>query len=77
LYANLDVTTSAMSWSTILLAQHPEQQTLLREDVLQQNCHSPEEYINRSGTFAATAVIEAARIRPILGMYFATLNDVW
>jgi hypothetical protein len=69
LYANLDVTTSAVAWNIILLAQHPEQQELLRKEILR-NANDLQAYVNRPGTFVAAAVVEAARLKPILGMSF-------
>lgn len=66
LYANLDVTTSAIAWNVILLAQNPEQQALVRAEVME-NVDFPESYINKQDTLLAAAVVEAARLRPILG----------
>ncbi|RDW70941.1 hypothetical protein BP6252_07504 [Coleophoma cylindrospora] len=69
LYANLDVTTSAVSWCHILLAQHREFQAELREEILRHRLLPVEEwaeYINRSDTLLAFSVLESSRLRPIL-----------
>ena len=70
LYANLDVTTSAVTWSHVLLAQHQAFQDELRTEVrdhMQLPKEEWEKYINRSDTLLAYSVLEASRLRPILG----------
>ncbi|KAL4863831.1 hypothetical protein BDV12DRAFT_201697 [Aspergillus spectabilis] len=69
LYANLDVTTHAISWNIILLAQNEWAQTELRTEVLAavSNESEPyERYIDREDTFLAACVLESSRLRPIL-----------
>nr|ABV48727.1 cytochrome P450 monooxigenase [Penicillium lilacinoechinulatum] len=70
LYANLDVTTHAISWNVLLLAQNPLAQTQLREEVMQalsDTAAEPyEHYIDSEDTFLAACVVESARLRPIL-----------
>ncbi|CAM1502582.1 Fc.00g073580.m01.CDS01 [Cosmosporella sp. VM-42] len=69
LYANLDVTTSAVTWSHVLLAQHQAFQDELRTEVrdhMQLPKEEWEKYINRSDTLLAYSVLEASRLRPIL-----------
>ncbi|UKZ72378.1 hypothetical protein TrVFT333_000007 [Trichoderma virens FT-333] len=69
LYANLDVTTSAVTWSHVLLAQHPAIQDEVRAEVrehMQLPTEEWEKYINRSDTLLAYSVLEASRLRPIL-----------
>ncbi|KAH7048233.1 putative cytochrome P450 oxidoreductase [Macrophomina phaseolina] len=72
LYANLDVTTHAVAWNVILIAQHPEVQNEVRAEILQaatgddRDSSSYERYINSNDTLLAACVVEAARVRPIL-----------
>ncbi|EDP49542.1 hypothetical protein KXV97_003798 [Aspergillus fumigatus] len=70
LYANLDVTTHALSWNVLLLAENGEAQTELRQEVLSalqsEASESYERYIDRDDTFLAACILESARLRPIL-----------
>ncbi|KAK4868491.1 hypothetical protein LT330_007213 [Penicillium expansum] len=70
LYANLDVTTHAISWNMLLLAQNPMAQTRVREEVIQAVAKTGAEpyecFIDREDTFLAACVVESARLRPIL-----------
>ncbi|KAF7175502.1 hypothetical protein CNMCM7691_008603 [Aspergillus felis] len=70
LYANLDVTTHALSWNVLSLAENTEAQTELRQEVLSalqnESSESYERYIDREDTFLAACVLESARLRPIL-----------
>jgi hypothetical protein len=70
LYANLDVTTHALSWNVLLLAENIEAQRELRQEVLSalenEASESYERYIDRDDTFLAACVLESARLRPIL-----------
>ncbi|KAL4969532.1 cytochrome P450 monooxygenase gliC [Aspergillus stella-maris] len=70
LYANLDVTTHAISWNILLLAQHEWAQTELRKEVLaarENHLSQPyEKYIDREDTFLAACVLESSRLKPIL-----------
>lgn len=74
LYANLDVTTHAVAWNVILLAQHPAvQDEVLAEvrGVKTRGGGAEEEYVrylNSDDTLLAACVVEAARLRPILRM---------
>ncbi|KAI8302914.1 N-methyltransferase [Colletotrichum sp. SAR11_59] len=69
LYANLDVTTSAVAWSHVLIAQNQAIQDEVRTEVRLHRQLSEtewEDYINRSDTLLAFSVLEASRLRPIL-----------
>ncbi|KAK1843701.1 cytochrome p450 oxidoreductase [Colletotrichum chrysophilum] len=69
LYANLDVTTSAVAWSHVLIAQNQAIQDEVRTEVRLHRQLSEtewEDYINRSDTILAFSVLEASLLRPIL-----------
>ncbi|OQE22156.1 hypothetical protein PENFLA_c013G08698 [Penicillium flavigenum] len=70
LYANLDVTTHAISWNMLLLAQNAPAQTRLREEVVQAVINTAaepyERFIDRDDTFLAACIVESSRLRPIL-----------
>jgi cytochrome P450 len=69
LYANLDVTANATAWAQILLAQDPNVQTELREEIQSiDNSDSAAyaNYINSDTTFLAACILESSRVRPIL-----------
>ncbi|KAF2219166.1 cytochrome P450 oxidoreductase GliC [Elsinoe ampelina] len=65
LYANLDVTTSAISWNIILLAQHVGIQQQLRDEI-RANGATSASYIDNQHTLLAACILEASRLRPIL-----------
>lgn len=75
LFANLDVTTGAMSWNVISLAANPDYQDKLRQELALHRQHhssasstedeSRRQYIlNNSNTLLASCVLESARLRP-------------
>lgn len=70
LYANLDVTTHAVAWNVILLAQHPVVQDEVLAEIRAVTSEGEESayirYLNSDDTLLAACVVEAARLRPIL-----------
>lgn len=78
LYANLDVTTHAVAWNVILMAQHPAVQAEVRAEIAavrttrsdgddaESSSSSYERYINSDDTLLAACIVEAARVRPVL-----------
>jgi cytochrome P450 len=72
MFANLDVTTGALSWLLVNLAASPNSQSLLYTEILTylRNAQSTEQealnaYINVSGTYLSYCISESARVRPI------------
>ncbi|KAL1622596.1 hypothetical protein SLS56_008707 [Neofusicoccum ribis] len=70
LYANLDVTTHAVAWNVILIAQHPPVQDEVLAEIRAAAGGGDESayvrYLNSDDTLLAACVVEAARLRPIL-----------
>lgn len=73
MFANLDVTTGALSWLLVNLASHPRSQSQLYTELIT-SLRNPEDsdpeafatYINTpSGTYLSWCVAESARVRPI------------
>ncbi|GAW14655.1 hypothetical protein ANO14919_040580 [Xylariales sp. No.14919] len=65
LFANLDVTTGAMSWNVIFLAANKQyQHMLVKELALQSTTKRKCQYILNNGTLLACCVSESARLRP-------------
>ncbi|KAJ3566331.1 hypothetical protein NPX13_g7173 [Xylaria arbuscula] len=65
LFANLDVTTGAMSWNIIFLAANKHYQDMLvKELALQRTMEERHQYILNNGTLLASCVSESARLRP-------------
>lgn len=83
LYANLDVTTHAVAWNIILLAQHPDIQAQLRNEskaILDAKADASEayqaiyeRYVEREDTLLAGCILESARLRPILRSFLHAL----
>lgn len=72
LYANLDVTTGAISWNIVNLACYADEQQQLFEEIGQNNAglHGTkclDDYLLRNDTFLAACVYESARLRPVAG----------
>ncbi|CZT23686.1 related to trichodiene oxygenase cytochrome P450 [Ramularia collo-cygni] len=68
LFANLDVTTGAISWNFIYLASSLQDQTRLTEEVRREagaDETSWNAYIARSDTFLAACISESSRLRPV------------
>ncbi|OTA04144.1 Cytochrome P450, putative [Trichoderma parareesei] len=68
LFANLDVTAHALSWSVIRIAHHTAIQDEIRQEILD-NYRSEqeyEEYLRRDNTLLAACILEASRLHPIL-----------
>ncbi|KAL7952875.1 cytochrome P450 [Trichoderma compactum] len=68
LFANLDVTAHALSWTMLRIAHH----TIMQNDVRQEikaNSHSEEEYeeyLRQDNTLLAACILESSRLHPIL-----------
>ncbi|PTB62209.1 cytochrome P450 [Trichoderma citrinoviride] len=68
LFANLDVTAHALSWSIIRVAHHISLQNEIRQEI-QDNHRSEQEYedyLRRDNTLLAACILEASRLHPIL-----------
>ncbi|KAI4958680.1 hypothetical protein J4E86_004285 [Alternaria arbusti] len=68
LFANLDVTTGAISWNFIYLASSPEDQARLFEEVEREGEGDDsrwDAYIARGDTFLAACINESSRLRPV------------
>ncbi|OJD30966.1 cytochrome p450 oxidoreductase [Diplodia corticola] len=68
LFANLDVTTGAISWNFIHLASSPKDQARLLEEIEKEvgpDDASWDTYISRNDTFLAACISEASRLRPV------------
>jgi cytochrome P450 len=72
MFANLDVTTGALSWLLVNLASHPASQSHLYNELLTalgnaeaMDTEALDTYINASGTYLSFCVSESARVRPI------------
>jgi cytochrome P450 len=63
LFANLDVTTGAISWNLVFLAAHPAIQNRVREEA--QAAAAREAYLLSSSTLLAACVLESARLKPL------------
>lgn len=77
LFANLDVTTGAISWNFIYLASSPNDQARLVEEI-KREC-GPDDihwdaYIARSDTFLASCINESSRLRPVARMFISSKN---
>jgi gliotoxin/aspirochlorine/mycotoxins biosynthesis cytochrome P450 monooxygenase len=67
LFANLDVTTGAVSWALLFLAAYPEEQDTLLNEVNKSFFEGEQmwaDYVTRNDTFLAACLNEAARLRP-------------
>jgi hypothetical protein len=71
LFANLDVTTGAISWNLVHLANHHSEQQQLLEEIRENRrvlgVKGLEEYLLRSDTFLAACINESSRLRPVAG----------
>ncbi|KAL6862022.1 cytochrome P450 [Trichoderma novae-zelandiae] len=68
LFANLDVTAHALSWSVIRVAHHTAIQNEIRREI-RDNYSSDQaydDYLCRDNTLLAASVLEASRLHPIL-----------
>jgi cytochrome P450 len=65
LFANLDVTTHAVSWNILRLAQHKEIQENVRAEIKRYAADSAE-YLCKEDTLLAACVVEASRLHPVL-----------
>ncbi|KAK2054711.1 cytochrome P450 [Colletotrichum caudatum] len=67
LYANLDVTTGALSWNLVFLAANPDAQARLLAE-LQSADTSPESreaYLGSDATYLHACVLESSRLKPL------------
>ncbi|TPX07900.1 uncharacterized protein E0L32_010355 [Thyridium curvatum] len=66
LYANLDVTTGALSWNLVFLAAHQDVQERLRTEVqLALREDRMAEYVCSDSTYLAACVLESSRLKPL------------
>ena len=72
LFANLDVTNSAMAWNLVFLAAYPDAQSRLLDEITikAHDRASMEQYIQCNDTYLAACIRETARHRPIVGQLF-------
>lgn len=65
LYANLDVTTAALSWNLVFLAANPACRERLEKEI--RDLYEEEEnlYLAKSDTYLAACTLESARLRPV------------
>jgi cytochrome P450 len=64
LFANLDVTTGALSWNLTLLALNPEYQKKLRREIQDaQKEGDIQTYLSNNGSLLASCVLESARVK--------------
>lgn len=64
LYANLDVTTGALSWNLVFFAAHPEVQNKVRAE-MHSHAGNMEAYILDSSSYLAACISESSRLRPL------------
>jgi len=64
LYANLDVTTGALSWNLVFLAANQSVQEELRDEI-NRNIHDFDSYIGKSSTLLAFCIMESSRLKPL------------
>jgi cytochrome P450 len=65
LFANLDVTTHAVSWNILRFAQHTEIQENVWAEMMSHTA-DPAEYLCKEDTLLAACVVEASRLHPVL-----------
>ena len=65
LYANLDVTTAALSWNLVFLAANPACKKRLEQEVRALTEDEEDKYIARGDTYLAACVLESLRLRPV------------
>ncbi|TWU74045.1 hypothetical protein ED733_002599 [Metarhizium rileyi] len=71
LFANLDVTTHAVSWSVLTISQEMDLQQKLYDEIeshvgQEENKEKYESYIQRDNTLLAACIFEASRLHPVL-----------
>lgn len=65
LYANLDVTTAALSWNLVFLAANPICKQRLEKEIRALTEEEEEQYLARGDTYLAACVLESSRLRPV------------
>jgi len=66
LYANLDITTGALSWNLVFLAAHPDVQKRLRSEAqLASEEGRMDAYLRSDSTYLAACVMESSRLKPL------------
>jgi cytochrome P450 len=64
LFANLDVTTGALSWNLVFLAANKKTQALLLQEI-HENIDDLESYILSPSTYLAACINESSRLKPL------------
>ncbi|KAH7048217.1 cytochrome P450 [Macrophomina phaseolina] len=64
LYANLDVTTGALSWNLVFFAAYPHVQDKVRAEIASR-ADDMEAYILSSSSYLAACIAESSRLRPL------------
>lgn len=65
LFANLDVTTGAISWNPVFLAAHPDCQERLRAEVLSTTPAHFHKFLLSSSSYLAMCISESSRLKPL------------
>lgn len=65
LYANLDVTTGALSWNLVFLATNSAVQSKVRDEIISHYGDDLHSYIQSSSTLLAACTLESSRLRPL------------
>lgn len=71
MFANLDVTTHALSWNILRISQHEAIQQKLYSEIqanlgLRTVGEDHEDYVRREDTLLAACILETSRLHPIL-----------
>ncbi|KAI0176003.1 cytochrome P450 [Hypoxylon sp. FL1284] len=71
LFANLDITIGAISWTILLLAANEQIQEEIRQEISEAKCSSArgerswDEYIQSPSTMLAASILESSRLKPL------------
>lgn len=66
LYANLDVTTGALSWNLVWLASSPHTRQRLREEIQTfKHEEKMDQYLLNNQTFLTACILESSRLKPL------------
>lgn len=66
LYANLDVTTGALSWNIVWLASSPKTRQRLREEIqTYRHQDKMDQYLLSNQTFLTACILESSRLKPL------------
>lgn len=73
LFANIDVTATVMAWSLVEMAQNPQEQQDLRNEI--NNLDGPlEDFCKRTDTYLHQVLLEILRLHPLLWYSFPELS---